>query len=186
MFLTSYNPNLYLNKNNKMENMTTDRSKINHPTARVLATVNAPIRVTFDYIQPVPLDVIFPGYHSIPAIVKTDERELWITAGKSRTVTFADGNSARESMLHVDYPNYFSYKLENFTAENLGSLIERVDGAWVFIALEDGQVLIDWKYVFIAKNDEARAIIEQHLLPEFQGMLEQAMKISKENLESGS
>ncbi|SHM72131.1 hypothetical protein [Mucilaginibacter sp. OK098] len=162
----------------------TERSRINNPTARVLATVNAPIKVAFDYIQPVPLNIIFPGYHNIPAIVKTDEQKLWITPGKSRTVTFADGNSAFESMLHVDYPNYFSYKLENFSSENLNSLVERVDGAWVFIALEDDKVLIDWKYVFTPKSDEARAMIEQHLLPEFQGMLEQAMTISKGNLES--
>lgn len=139
---------------------TTERSKINNPAARVLAAVNAPIKVAFDYIQPVPLDIIFPGYHNIPAIVQTDEKEPWITAGKSRTVTFAEGNSALESMLHAD-------------------------GSWLFIALEDEKVLIDWKYVFTPKNEEAKGIIEQYLLPGFQGMLEQAVKISKENLGSG-
>lgn len=164
---------------------TTERSKVNNPTARVLATINAPIRTAFDYIQPVPLSLIFPGFHNIPAIVSSDEKELWITPGRSRTVTFADGNSAFESMLYVDYPNYFSYKLENFSSENLSNLIERIDGAWVFVSLEDNRVLIDWKYVFIPKSEEARNIIENHLLPEFQGVLDQAMKISKENLESG-
>ncbi|MEO6980046.1 MAG: SRPBCC family protein [Mucilaginibacter sp.] len=161
-----------------------ERSKIDKPTARILATVKAPIKVAFDYIQPVPLDIIFPGYHNIPAIIKTDEKELWITPGKSRTVTFADGNSAFESMLHVDYPNYFSYKLERFSSENLNSLVDRVDGAWVFIAIENDKALIEWNYVFIPKNDEAGAIVIQPVLPEFQGMLEQAMEIIKENLES--
>jgi hypothetical protein len=164
---------------------TTERTKVNNPTARVLATVNAPIKVAFDYIQPVPLPIIFPGFHNIPAIVSSDENELWITPGRSRTVAFEDGNSAFESMLDVDYPNYFSYKLENFSSENLSSLVERIDGAWVFVSLEENKVLIDWKYVFIPKSEEAIGIIDQHLLPEFQGVLEQAMTISKENLESG-
>ncbi|MCF0075556.1 SRPBCC family protein [Dyadobacter sp. CY261] len=165
-------------------NQTLERSQLNNPTARVLETVNVPIKVAFDFIQPIPLDLIFPGYNAIPAIVKTDEQELWITAGRSRTVTFADGNSAFESMLHVDYPNYFSYKLENFSSEGLNNLIERIDGAWVFIALDENSVLIDWKYVITARNNDARQIIQEHLLTDFQGMLEQAMKICKENLES--
>jgi hypothetical protein len=83
-------------------------------------------------------------------------------------------------MLYVDYPNYFSYKLENFTAEGLSNLVERVDGAWVFIALDEENVLIDWKYVITPKNDVAKTIIQEHLLPDFQGM-----NISKDNLESG-
>ncbi|MFD2935379.1 SRPBCC family protein [Spirosoma flavum] len=162
------------------------QNQLSNPTARVLQTVNVPIQVAFDYIQPVLLSTIFPGYHTIPAIVKTNEAAYWIKAGLSRTVTFADGNSAYESMVHVDYPNYFSYKLEHFTDQGLSSLVERVDGAWVFIALEEEKVLIDWKYVITPKNEEAKKIIQDHLLPDFQGMLEQAMNISKENLESGT
>lgn len=162
------------------------RNQISNPTASVLQAVNVPIKVAFDYIQPVPLQTIFPGYNTIPAIVKTNEPDYWIKAGVSRTVTFADGNSAYESMLHVDYPTYFSYKLENFTAEGLSSLIERVDGAWVFIAMEEENVMIDWKYVITPRNDEAKKVIQEHLLPDFQGMLEQAMRICKENLESGN
>ena len=162
------------------------RSQISYPTARVLETINVPIKLAFDYIQPVPLHTIFPGYNNIPAVEKTSESEDWIKAGLSRTVTFADGNSAQESMLYVDYPNYFSYKLENFTAESLSSLVERVDGAWVFIAVDKNKVLIDWKYIITPKSDEAGKIILEHLLPDFQGMLEQAMRISRQHLESAN
>jgi len=150
----------------------------------VLETIHVPIKIAFDYIQPVPLPDIFPGYGSIPAVVKSNEQQEWIEAGLSRTVTFADGNSAHESMQHVDYPNYFSYQLDNFSSEALSQLIERVEGAWVFIAADDEKVIIDWKYAFIPRNEEAKKVIEQHVLPDFQGMLEQAMRICKEKLES--
>lgn len=162
-----------------------EKSQVSKPVARVVETINVPIGVAFSYIQPVPLHIIFPGYHSIPAIVKTDEAEKWTKAGLSRTVTFADGNTATESMQYVDYPNYFSYQITNFSSEGLNSLVERVDGAWVFIALDDEKVLIDWKYIITPRNDEAAKIIQAHLLADFQGMLEQAMQISKQNLESG-
>lgn len=161
------------------------RSQISNPTARVLETIRVPIKIAFDYIQPVSLPDIFPGYGNIPAVVKSNEKEEWIEAGLSRTVTFADGNSAQESMLHVDYPNYFSYQLDHFSSEGLSNLIERVEGAWVFIAAEEEKVVIDWKYAFIPRNGEAKKVIEQHVLPDFQGVLEQAMRICKEKLESG-
>jgi hypothetical protein len=167
-------------------NKQSQRSQLSMPTASVIETIHVPIKSAFDYIQPVSLPTIFPGYSNIPSIVKTNEQEYWIKAGLSRTVTFADGNSALESMLHVDYPNYFSYRIENFTAEGLSNLIEKVEGAWVFIPIEDGKVTIGWKYVITPRNEEAKQIIEAHVLPDFQGMLEQAMKICKTNLESGN
>lgn len=159
------------------------RSQISKPVARVLETINVPIAVAFEYIQPVPLQAIFPGYNNIPAIIKTNEPEKWTKAGLSRTVTFADGNTACENMLYADYPNYFSYQIKDFTSEGLSSLVERVDGAWVFIAVNEDKVLIDWKYIITPRNEEAAKIIQEHLLPDFQGMLEQAMRICKQNLE---
>ena len=161
------------------------KNDISKPVDRVLETINVPVTVAFDYIQPVSLSAIFPGYNSIPAILKTNETEKWTKAGLTRTVTFADGNTASESMLHVDYPNYFSYRIDHFTSEGLNSLVEKVDGAWVFIAVEEKKVLIDWRYIITPRSDEAAKIINEHLLPDFQGMLEQAMRISKKNLESG-
>ena len=165
--------------------METLKNEISKPVARVLETINVPITLAFNYIQPVSLSTIFPGYNTIPAILKTNETEKWTKAGLSRMVTFADGNTAFESMLHVDYPNYLSYKIDEFTSEGLNSLVEKVDGAWVFISVEEEKVLIDWKYIISPRSDEAAKIINEHLLPDFQGMLEQAMRISKKNLESG-
>lgn len=162
----------------------TERSQINKPTARVLVTVNANIKVAFDYIQPVPLNEIFLGTPNIPAVVKTDEKEFWITAGKSRTVTFADGNTAYETMVHVDFPSYFSYRIENFSSDALRSLIERVDGAWVFVALDEQRVMIDWKYVITPKNEQSEKIIIEHVLPGFQNMLNGAIGIVQKTLES--
>jgi len=115
--------------------MEKNNSKIPKPVARVLETINVPIEVAFNYIQPVPLQNIFRGYNNIPAIEKTNETEKWIKAGLSRTVTFADGNTATENMLYADAPNYFSYKINNFTAEGLSSLVESVEGAWYLSGL---------------------------------------------------
>lgn len=46
--------------------------------------------------------------------------------------------------------------------------------------------MIDWKYVITPRNDEAKKVIQEHLLPDFQGMLEQAIRISKEHRELGN
>ena len=50
--------------------METLKNEISKPVARVLETINVPITLAFNYIQPVSLSTIFPGYNTIPAILK--------------------------------------------------------------------------------------------------------------------
>ena len=55
--------------------MEANKSKVLKPVARVLETINVPIEVAFNYIQPVPLQNIFLGFNNIPAIEKTNETD---------------------------------------------------------------------------------------------------------------
>ncbi|PZR11018.1 MAG: MxaD family protein [Flavobacterium psychrophilum] len=152
--------------------------------ASVSQKVQVPIEVAFEYIVPIPLSLIFKGNQSVPAIVKTDEQAKWITPGLSRTVTWADGNTAQETLLTVETPRTFSYRIQNFTS-NLKNLIDKIQGEWIFTETEDGGVQIDWKYVMYPFNDEAKNTIDENVLGGFQSVLEDAIAIIKANLESG-
>ncbi len=76
--------------------------------ASVSQKVQTPIEVAFEYIVPIPLNLIFKGNQSVPAIVKTDEQARCVTPGLSRTVTWADGNTAQETLLAVETPHSFT------------------------------------------------------------------------------
>jgi hypothetical protein len=152
--------------------------------ASVSQNVQTPIDVAFDYIVPIPLNLIFKGNESVPAIVKTDEKAKWVTPGLSRTVTWADGNTAQETLLTVETPHAFSYRIQNFTS-NLKDLVEKIQGEWVFTETEDGGVNITWRYVMFPFNSDAKSIIDENVLAGFQAVLEDAIAIIKTNLESG-
>ncbi len=154
----------------------------NIPQTVVTEIIDTTIDTAFEYIVPVELSHIFKRYKNLPAIVKTDETEKWIRPGLTRTVYFEDGTTAKESLLTVDRPHSFSYKIEDFTSP-LRHLAKKVEGDWVFTPLEDGRTKIQWTYKVIPRNSITRIIIKQVLLPRVHVLLSNAMRILKNDLE---
>jgi hypothetical protein len=154
-----------------------------YPQVKIVITINAPIDSTFNYIVPVKLSHIFKKYKNLPAITKTDETEKWIKAGLSRTVYFEDGSTSKETLLTVIPYSSFSYQIENFTSQ-LRFLAKRVEGNWIFTDLSNGQTKIEWTYKIIPKNFFARGLINLALLKNVKGLLINALKILKDDLET--
>ncbi|RBL94095.1 SRPBCC family protein [Chitinophaga flava] len=150
---------------------------------KIEATVNASAESTFIYIVPVSLPHIFKRYKKFPAIVKTDEPEKWTKPGLSRTISFEDGSTAKESLLTVTPYSSFSYKVENFTSQ-LRFLAKRVDGDWKFTDIGNGQTKIEWTYKVVPRNFIARGVIKAFLIKDIRHMLENALIILKDDLDS--
>jgi hypothetical protein len=153
------------------------------PHAKIVMTINAPIDSAFNYIVPVDLSHIFKKYKNLPAIIKTDEAEKWIKAGLTRTVYFEDGSTSKETLLTVVPHSSFSYKIENFTSQ-LRFLAKRIEGDWIFTDLGNGQTKIEWTYKIVPKNFFARGLINLVLVKNIEGLLTNALKILKADLET--
>jgi hypothetical protein len=169
-----------------MKAQTTTPANSKYPQTTVTAIVDAPIGQAFNYIAPIYLPHIFPGAGLIPGITNTSINEGWNKAGLSRTVYFADGSTSQETMLTHSAPTSFSYKNDNFTSPVLGALISRLEGEWFFTKLNDGKTKIEWTYRTIPTNFFARIFIRVVLIRFFKQMLQQAIDISKNDLETGN
>jgi hypothetical protein len=169
-----------------MKAQTTTPANSKYPQTTVTAIVEAPISQAFNYIAPIYLPHIFPGAGLIPGITNTSINEGWNKAGLSRTVYFADGSTSQETMLTHNAPTSFSYKNDSFTSPVLGALMSRMEGEWLFTKLNEGKTKIEWTYRTIPTNFFARVLISVVLIRFFKQMLQQAIDISKKDLETGN
>jgi hypothetical protein len=169
-----------------MKTVITKTAQNNHPSTTITAIVKAPIDQAFHYIAPIYLPHIFPGAGPIAGISGTSINEGWNKAGLSRTIYFKDGTTSQETMLTWNAPTSFSYKNENFTSAILGSTMSRLEGDWLFTSLDNDTTKIEWTYRAIPKNFFSRLFIRLVLMRFMKGMLQQAMDISKNDLETGN
>ncbi len=115
-------------------------------------------------------------------MTKTNETQKWNTDGLVRTVFFDDGNTAQEELTFVDSPNYFSYKITNFTSP-LRFLINQINGTWKFDYTKD-VVNIVWTYQLVPKNNLCEWIIDKLILNDLKTFCQNAMNIIVSDLES--
>ena len=156
-----------------------------NPETKIVRTVNAQIDKAFNYIAPINLMHIFRGNALIPAIVDTSVKQGWNKAGLQRTVHFKDGSTSQESLLTVDAPTSFSYRNENFTSKALASLVQRLEGEWLFTDLGNHTTNIEWTYRAVPTNFLTRIIVKLVLMKAVKSMLNDALDIIKNDLESG-
>ncbi len=156
-----------------------------YPTVLVTIDINAPIKEAFEYIVPIELSYIFKRYKNLPAIDGTSNQERWYTPGMQRTVYFEDGTSAQEHLLTVNPHSDFSYQINGFTSA-LRRLAKRIEGQWIFTENEQGKTHIEWTYTIVPKNSFARIAINTFVKKNVKGLLNNALLILKEDLESGN
>ena len=155
----------------------------NHPQIVVTTNINSSAKECFEYIVPIELSHIFKRYKNLPAIDSTSNKELWYTPGMQRTVYFEDGNTAQEYLLTVYPHSSFSYKIDSFTSP-LKRLAKKIEGKWVFTELDNGQSQIEWTYTIVPKNYFAKFIINSFVKKNVHGLLSNALKILKDDLET--
>ncbi len=65
-------------------------------------------------------------------------------------------------------------------------LAKRIEGNWIFNDLGNGQTKIEWTYKIIPKNFITRGLIKLFLLKNVTVLLNNALTILKDDLESGN
>ncbi|HEX6590938.1 MAG TPA: SRPBCC family protein [Moraxellaceae bacterium] len=106
----------------------------------------------FLHIVPIPLERIFTGYGPLPAVCGTrDQQGAWDGAGQSRTVLLSDGSTAREQLLAYRAPEYFGYRVGDFSGA-LGFIARHAEGQWWFEAVGTTRTRVRWQYDFVARS----------------------------------
>ena len=84
-------------------------------------------------------------YAAIPPIKAVkDQAGAWGTPGQTRTIALADGGTMRESLIEVDRPGKFAYRISDITGP-MKPLVAGVEGAWTFEPAGTG-VRITWSW----------------------------------------
>lgn len=153
------------------------------PFVKVSRTIACPAAKAFAYIVPVDLTHIFPAMGDMPGIAATTVPTGWGHAGQTRHNTATDGSTHQETLTSVEPPVSFAYRIENFSAPELNTLIDHVEGGWLFTDNGNDTTSIDWIYSFVPRNSDAKAQIESQLLRRYRAALDNALSILKSDLE---
>lgn len=157
----------------------------------VTRNITAPSHVAFEYILPINLSHIFKRYSFLPGIVYTSWQsqnplnQKW-QEGASRIVHFDDKSTANESMKKVITNKLFEYKITNWSSL-LRLLIKKIEGKFVFsdiLNTSDTETNIVWTYTLFSQNIFAEKLIKIIILPRLEIVLNKAMDIIKNDLET--
>lgn len=116
----------------------------------VPSTIERAMAVLFD----VPLQDLFTQRGGLIPRVKETRGERWSEVGDTRTVVLADGSTNTETLVGLERPSSYRYRLTDFRGP-LKLLATRVDGEFAFVESGDG-TQVTWSWSIQPKNAVVR------------------------------
>lgn len=112
--------------------------------------------VAFDRLMKVRLtDVFKRRYAALPAVTDViDQPDDWGVVGHARTIVLADGGRLRETLVGIERPHSFAYRLDGIEGP-LRHFVHTIDGVWT-VTPHDGGARIGWAWTFYPKASPAR------------------------------
>jgi hypothetical protein len=110
-------------------------------------TVPVPLVPAYDGTLRVPLPEVFRRRHlALPPVERVDGQigEWGRDVGQTRTIRTSDGGSLRETLLVLDRPHRFGYRIDGVRGP-MRPLVRHLDGAWTFEPAGDGTT-ITWSW----------------------------------------
>ncbi|WP_431095420.1 SRPBCC family protein [Polaromonas aquatica] len=153
--------------------------------ATVVTTVEASREKTFLHIVPIDLTTIFTGFGPLPSVTGSlNQTGPWDAAGRSRTVVFSDGSSARETLTNYEYPSRFAYRITEFTGV-LRFLATEARGEWWFESVPGRSATsVRWRYEFISRSILLKPLVSLFTRSLWRGYMRKALYLSKAQVEA--
>ncbi|WP_411880844.1 SRPBCC family protein [Polaromonas sp. YR568] len=153
--------------------------------ATVTTSIEAPAEKAFLHIVPIALASIFTGYGPLPSVTGTlDETGPWDAAGRSRTVVFSDGSSARETLVSYEYPSRFAYRITGFTGV-LRFLASEAHGEWWFESVPGRSATsVRWRYEFISRSGILKPLVGLFTRTLWRGYMGKALRLARAQVEA--
>jgi hypothetical protein len=148
-------------------------------TIEASRAIPVPLQQAFEETLPLPLTTIFSRrYGLLPPITEVREQHgVWGHSGQWRIIVTSDGGTMRESLIDVQPPYAFSYRLTDITGP-LRPFVETIDGRWEFAPRGTGTE-ITWRWTLYPRH--ARVILPLITMM-WRGYARQALELLSEQL----
>jgi hypothetical protein len=129
----------------------------------VEASIAAPRTAFFEWLVPgvfsTELHTVLRDAASLPGVARTtDTTGPWDVPGSTRIVHLTDGTRCRETVQKVTAPDYFAYRLTEFSSPPVAALVKEAGGQWWFTD-DDGGTHVRWTYTAESKTDLAIVVL---------------------------
>ena len=129
----------------------------------VIATIAAPRKALWTWLVPGvffnQLDSVLRDEAGLPGVTKTTGTTgPWDVAGSTRIVHLSDETFVRETVKVATGPDYFAYRLTEFSSRVIGMLVQEAGGQWWFTD-EGSGTHVKWTYTAEARNWLAMPIL---------------------------
>lgn len=121
--------------------------------------VDASPEEAFDGVLAAPLPELFSDRAGpIPPVREcTGQEGEWGSVGQTRTVVLADGGTNLETLVALDRPGSYRYRLTDFTGA-FQALVAHVDGEFAFLP-EGERTRVTWSWRMHATHPVTRAML---------------------------
>jgi hypothetical protein len=129
----------------------------------VISTIAAPRQAFYAWLIPGvfynELDTVLRDEAGLPGVTRTSGTTgPWDVAGSTRIVHLSDDTFCRETVKTATAPDYFAYRLTEFSSRTISMLVKEANGQWWFTD-EGSGTKAKWTY-----TAEARSALAMPLL----------------------
>ena len=122
----------------------------------VVSFINAQRRPFYSWLVPGvfyrELQTVLRDAAFMPGVTNTtDTTGPWDTPGSTRSVHLTDGNTVRETVTTATAPDYFAYRLTEFSNPMIKMVCREARGQWWFTDRDNG-LYAKWTYTAEATN----------------------------------
>lgn len=153
----------------------------------VVSTIAVPRREFYAWLVPRvflnELDTVLRDEAGLPGVTRTTGTTgPWDVAGSTRIVHLTDGTFCRETVRTATAPDYFAYRLTEFSSRVISMLVREANGQWWFTD-EGSSTHAKWTYTAESRSILGMPILIPVIRIMWHRYMSSAMKIVKARAE---
>ena len=130
------------------------------------------------------LETVLRDAAFLPGVARTtDTTGPWDKAGSTRIVHLTDGTTVRETVTTATTPDYFAYRLTEFSSRMIRMLVKEARGQWWFTDSGSG-LQAKWTYTAVSRNPIGLVILYPVIKILWNRYMKAAMKVTKQRAEA--
>lgn len=130
------------------------------------------------------LETVLRDAAFMPGVARTtDTTGPWDKVGSTRIVHLNDGTTVRETVTTATAPDYFAYRLTEFSSPMIRRIVKEARGQWWFTDNGSG-IDAKWTYTAESKNFLGTLMLYPVIKILWHRYMQAAMKVTKERAEA--
>jgi hypothetical protein len=130
------------------------------------------------------LETVLRDAAFLPGVARTtDTTGPWDKPGSTRIVHLTDGTTVRETVTSATAPDYFAYRLTEFSSAMIRMLVKEARGQWWFTDNGPG-LQAKWTYTAVSKNPIATLMLYPVIKILWNRYMKAAMKATRQRAEA--